>query len=135
MTLKADLREQAHELASRPYRTMFSRDETTDGKPIILASRPELPGCMAHGKTVDEAAAGLIVSTEGYILGLLEDGVEVPEPIMSATAINGISNIVITHDAGGTSSPDIDGDLEKVIQPSTRDSMGSGVLVRVSAGY
>jgi predicted RNase H-like HicB family nuclease len=60
-------------------------DETTDGEPCYLATHPDLPGCMSHGATLDEALRNLADARQAYIQSLLEDGVPVPEPTMVVT--------------------------------------------------
>ena len=41
---------------------------------------PELPGCMADGKTIEEAIANTEVIIKEWIEVTLERGLEVPEP-------------------------------------------------------
>ena len=74
------LRHKAERLAGRPYGVVVDRDETTDGEQIYLASNPELPGCLAHGKTKEEAVENLRDARTEYVLSLLEDGLQVPPP-------------------------------------------------------
>ena len=78
--MKKDLRKQAEILAGQPYTVDVSRDETTDGKFVYLATHPELPGCMAQGITIEEAKVNLKEVAAEYILSLLEDKLSVPEP-------------------------------------------------------
>jgi len=67
------------------YMIEVVEDETTDGEPCYLASHPELPGCMSHGATLDEAVRNLDDARRAYIQSLLEDSVPVPEPSMVVT--------------------------------------------------
>ena len=53
---------------------------TTDGSLCYMASHPELPGCMSHGDTPEEAIANLEEAKELYIKVLLEKGQQVPLP-------------------------------------------------------
>ncbi len=46
--------------------TIVERDETTTGGFVYLARDPNLPGCMAHGGTVDEAIVNLNEARELY---------------------------------------------------------------------
>jgi predicted RNase H-like HicB family nuclease len=62
-------------------------DSTTDGMPCYRASHPELPGCMAHGETPDEALDNLEDAKRLYIETLLVKGLEVPLPTTAAGVI------------------------------------------------
>ncbi len=42
---------------------------------------PDLPGCVATGKTVEETEQNMREAIEMHIRGLLEDSLPVPEPI------------------------------------------------------
>jgi predicted RNase H-like HicB family nuclease len=61
-------------------------DSTTDGMPCYRASHPELPGCMAHGETPDEALENLEDAKYLYIETLLVKGLDVPLPSASTGA-------------------------------------------------
>lgn len=43
------------------------------------AYAPDLPGCVATGKTREEAEENMIEAIEFHIQGLLEDGLSVPK--------------------------------------------------------
>lgn len=43
------------------------------------AYSPDLPGCVATGKTRDQAAANMHMAIEMHVRGLLEDKLPVPE--------------------------------------------------------
>lgn len=47
---------------------------------IFVASVPELPGCMAHGETKEEALKEIEVVKDMWIESALEDGEKIPEP-------------------------------------------------------
>lgn len=47
---------------------------------IYVASVPELPGCMADGKTPEEAVKEAQTVIELWIETALEDGETIPEP-------------------------------------------------------
>lgn len=47
---------------------------------IYVVSIPELPGCMAHGETKEEALKEIEVAKELWIETALADGEKVPEP-------------------------------------------------------
>lgn len=69
------------------YSTMVVPDQTTDGKSCYLASHPELPGCMSHGRTTEEAVSNLEDAKRLYIQTLLAKGKELPLPVSKHTAI------------------------------------------------
>jgi predicted RNase H-like HicB family nuclease len=41
---------------------------------------PDLPGCIATGKTVEETEQRLREAIEFHIEGMIEDGLPIPEP-------------------------------------------------------
>lgn len=47
---------------------------------IYVASVPELPGCMAHGRTKEQALKEIEIAKELWIETALEDGQTIPEP-------------------------------------------------------
>ena len=47
---------------------------------IFVAEIPELPGCMAHGRTKSEAIANAEAAIDLWIETAREDGIPVPEP-------------------------------------------------------
>lgn len=63
-----------------PYAVEVVPDATTDGGLCYLAMHPELPGCMAHGDSADEALQNLEDARRLYIMTLLKRGLEVPKP-------------------------------------------------------
>ena len=72
--------EKAKEMAKLLYSYSVSRDETTDGAPILLVENDELQGCMAQGETIEEALANLEDARIDYMYSLLEDGLDIPFP-------------------------------------------------------
>ncbi len=71
---------QAETLAKRPYQAHVFLDQTTDGEPVYVAVIPEMPGCSAHGDTVEEALAWLESAKADHIWFLLDQNLDVPEP-------------------------------------------------------
>jgi predicted RNase H-like HicB family nuclease len=63
-----------------PYAVEVVPDATTDGGVCYLASHPELPGCMAHGDTPDEALRNLEDARRLYLTTLIKRGLHVPRP-------------------------------------------------------
>lgn len=72
--------EQAKITARLPYSITVTQDEATDGTPILLVENDELKGCMAQGRTIEEALANLEEARIDYIYSLLEDGLDIPLP-------------------------------------------------------
>lgn len=58
--------------------SIFIQYDTIDK--IFVASIPELPGCMAHGETKEDALREIDIAKELWIETALEDGEEIPEP-------------------------------------------------------
>lgn len=71
---------EAESLSKRPYQTQVFRDETTDGEAIYVAVVPEMPGCIAHGDSVEEALEWLESAKLDHIWFLLDKNMDVPEP-------------------------------------------------------
>ena len=47
---------------------------------IFVVDVPELPGCMAHGRTKSEAIAQAEAAIDLWIETAKEDGIAIPEP-------------------------------------------------------
>jgi predicted RNase H-like HicB family nuclease len=41
---------------------------------------PDLPGCIATGKTIDEVRQNMAAAIELHLAGMREDGLPIPEP-------------------------------------------------------
>jgi predicted RNase H-like HicB family nuclease len=63
-----------------PYTAIVTPDEDMSGEPCYRAEHPQLPGCMSHGKTPEEAIQNLEDAKRLYIETRLELGAEIPEP-------------------------------------------------------
>lgn len=48
------------------------------------ASVPDLPGCVATGKTIDSALRRIEQAIELHLRGMREDGLEIPSPRLRA---------------------------------------------------
>src|SRR4249919_3231027 len=68
--------EGAEVMKTRQYLVRISRDPDSDWG----ASVPDLPGCVATGKTIDSALRRIERAIELHIRGLREDGLRVPRP-------------------------------------------------------
>jgi len=78
---EAQQRKLAFALADRPYNHRVWSEETTEGRPIYVARTLELEGCLAQGRTREEALANLLDARTEYIYSLLVDGLPVPPPL------------------------------------------------------
>ncbi|MSO60699.1 MAG: type II toxin-antitoxin system HicB family antitoxin [Acidobacteria bacterium] len=61
---------------TRQYLVRINRDAGSDWG----ASVPDLPGCVATGKTIDTALRRIERAIELHIGGLREDGLPIPRP-------------------------------------------------------
>ena len=62
------------------YRAEIRPEVQPDGTTIYMAECPELPGCMSHGATVDEARQNLEDAKNEYVAALQDRGIEIPDP-------------------------------------------------------
>jgi predicted RNase H-like HicB family nuclease len=63
-------------MRKRRYVVVINKDPGSDWG----ASVPDLPGCVATGRTVDVALRRIEKAIELHVRGLLEDGLKVPLP-------------------------------------------------------
>lgn len=116
--------EQAKKLASRNYIVAVYEDKLSNGTTIYMAKNPELRGCMAQGKTIEDAINNLNEARVDYIYDSLEDGVSVPEP--SQQPVPRLEKTTSTSDSGQvliTGSYAFEEVLEEVAQPSYRKQL------------
>jgi predicted RNase H-like HicB family nuclease len=50
------------------------------GERNFSAYLPDLPGCIATGKTIDEVRKNMTEAIELHLEGMREDGLPIPEP-------------------------------------------------------
>lgn len=62
-------------------------DQTTEGEICYMAKHPELPGCMSHGDTPEEAINNLIDAKKIYIETLLEKGQNPSLPVVTPAVL------------------------------------------------
>lgn len=55
--------------------------EIDEGKTYYVAEIPDLPGCGAHGETIDAAIKSLDEAKRLWIEGSYEKGLDIPEPV------------------------------------------------------
>lgn len=92
-------------LAKRPYQSHIFLDQTTDGEPVYVGIVPEMPGCTAHGDSVEEALEWLESARVDHIWFLLDQSLEVPEPQLINSGM--VFNMPqYDDDAGIASAPD-----------------------------
>lgn len=58
------------------YLVRINKDERSDWG----ASVPDLPGCVATGKTIDVALRRISRAVEMHVRGMQEDGLRIPAP-------------------------------------------------------
>ena len=73
--MKKKILKKARRLAARPYEVQFVPDFNTDGNPVFFARIPEMPGCVAHGDTIEEAREWIELAKVDFIYFYLEDGI------------------------------------------------------------
>lgn len=97
--MKNQLLQQAKQLAQRPYTTILSSENLSDGTEMFLARNPELEGCMAQGETPEAAQSNLLEARIDFIYFLLEDGLSVPDPAResSGEAASDLTAETTTH--------------------------------------
>ena len=120
-----EIEDRAKSLASQPYTVEVMKDKTTAGEDVFLARNPQLYGCMAQGATVEEAIVNLADARLDYIEDLLEDGDPVPAvappPIYTSGEIATV--LLIDETVRGKLEGGFLGDLDRVVQPTTRESV------------
>jgi len=57
------------------YLVMYEKTKTG-----YSAHVPDLPGCVAAGRTLDETKKLMQEAVETHLAGMKEDGLEIPEP-------------------------------------------------------
>lgn len=77
------------------FTTVVRSEEATDGSIVYRAEIPELPGCMSHGETPEEARQNLEEAKELYVETLREQGRPVPLPI-DATLVSSTSGTALS---------------------------------------
>ena len=61
------------------------------GQQNYSAYLPDLPGCVATGKTIQEVRERMREAVELHIAGMQEDGLPIPEPTNLARLLAGAS--------------------------------------------
>jgi len=68
------------------YRIEIRPDQYEDGSIAYIAEIPELPGCKAHGATVEEAHQNILDAQHEYIEALVAEGLPIPAPTPTPTS-------------------------------------------------
>ncbi|MBM3317792.1 MAG: type II toxin-antitoxin system HicB family antitoxin [Candidatus Eisenbacteria bacterium] len=99
------------------YLVRISRDPESDWG----ASVPDLPGCVATGKTLDSALRRIEAAITLHLAGLRADGVEPPRPLMTAVSprrsARGVDFYAVVEVPAGT-HPDRSSDRSTARQPT-----------------
>ncbi len=85
------MREDVKEYLALPYVIEVIPEVCTDGSLCYRAYHPELPGCMSHGLTPEEAVENLSEAKFLYIQTLLDKGLTVPKPQKPSATSTGVS--------------------------------------------
>ena len=62
---------------AKPYRMEIVEDKEEGG---IVASYPELPGCITCGETIESVTANALDAKKAWLEAALEEGIEIQEP-------------------------------------------------------
>ena len=98
-----EMRQTARQLAERQYlEVLIEVDRLSDGSTVYVLGHPELKNCMAQGSSMRDAREELASARYEYILSLLEDGMDVPEPAQriertEGTALGNVINITFSE--------------------------------------
>ena len=115
--------EQATRLAARQYDISIEQDELSNGATIYLFKHPELPGCKAQGKTINEAKANLDEARADYIYALLEMGLAVPEPASYRPETESVAENKMYIIDASQEDDDFQSVIDTVIAPDFRESI------------
>jgi len=89
-----------------PYEVIVEEDEyTTEGGKCYRAFSPQLPGCVSHGDTSDEARADWEDAKLLYIETLIANGQNVPLPNLPTTSFTTLGMVEVA-DALQDQQPD-----------------------------
>jgi|GEM_PF-1076121 len=81
-----------------PYEVIVEEDEyTTEGMKCYRAFSPQLPGCVSHGDTPEEAKADWEDAKLLYIETLIANGQQVPLPNLPTTLLTTLGKVEITE--------------------------------------
>lgn len=68
------------------YSIVVRPDQYEDGTLAYIAEIPELPGCKAHGASIEEAQQNLLDAQREYIEALVQENLPVPAPSPTPTS-------------------------------------------------
>ncbi|MDP2627309.1 MAG: type II toxin-antitoxin system HicB family antitoxin [Candidatus Rokubacteria bacterium] len=78
------------------YRAVIFPEVQPDGTTIYMAECPDLPGCMSHGVTVEEARQSLEDAKNEYLAALQDRGIEIPD-VPASVAVGTITWVVFAQ--------------------------------------
>ncbi len=90
------------------YLTIVMPEACTDGSLCYRAEHPQLPGCMSHAQTLDEAIRNLGEAKRLYIETLIEKGLDVPIPVQPTSGTFSSSQSIIVVPVKETKKIEID---------------------------
>jgi len=85
--------------AALQYRTEIRPEPAPDGGIVYIAEIPDLPGCMSHGSTVDEARQNLEDAKREYLAALEERQLPIPPP-SAEPVVGAVTWTIVTSGAG-----------------------------------
>lgn len=99
-----------------PYIALVTIDQGVDGKSYYRAEHPQLPGCMSHGVTQEEALNNLTEARRLYIQTLLDLGRHVPVPAVTTIETRSSSStyLLIPNEVWAVAVPDVESTLPSV---------------------
>ena len=74
------LEELVEQYARLPYTVSAVFDTDGEGNSGYVSRVEELPGCLAQGKTIEEAIERAYGALRAWLAVAIEDGMEIPEP-------------------------------------------------------
>jgi len=94
------------------------QDEATDGSTVFRAEIPELPGCMSHGDTPEEAVQNLEEAFDLYMDVLAEQGRSLPGTTIASTSGTALETRIILAPARLAVADAMIDDITKDLIPS-----------------
>jgi len=102
------------------YHIVIKKDFDYDGKGYYIAEIPDLPGCGAEGKTVDEALEKIWEAKRAWIEVRLERGLNIPEPKDNVNVVTiydiDATNMTVSIEIGNNSDEEFDFESEDYIE-------------------
>ena len=95
------------------YKSEIRPEEQPDGSILYMAEIPDLPGCMSHGASVEEARQNLEDAKQEYLAALKDRGLPVPTPTAAM-----VGSVTWTVERGGSAASSLNS-VRNISQPET----------------